>query len=186
MAAATRATMTEDEHAKEISTTWQNQLYEALRRHDVTQFSYVPDAGHRVCIDRSLADKDVHSVALTTEEEGVGLACGAHLGGKRSVLMMQSSGLGNCINFMSMVTGGKFPFLTVLSMRGDFGEGNPWQIGMGQAAKPLLETMGFITLEVTRPEDVVPTVDAAANMVWKSGQAVAILLSQKLIGAKAF
>ena len=90
---------TEDQHAREIADGWQNHLYEALRRHDVTQFSYVPDAGHRICIDRSIADKDVHSIALTTEEEGVALACGAHLGGKRSVLLMQSSGLGNCLNF---------------------------------------------------------------------------------------
>jgi sulfopyruvate decarboxylase alpha subunit len=178
--------MTEDAHAKEIASGWQDQLYEALRRHGVTQFSYVPDAGHRVCIDRSIADKDVHSVALTTEEEGVALACGAHLGGAKSVLLMQSSGLGNCVNFMSMVKNGRFPFLTILSMRGDFGEGNPWQIGMGQATKPILKAMDFIVLEVTKPEEVVPTIDAAANMVWKSGQAVAILLTQKLLGAKAF
>jgi sulfopyruvate decarboxylase TPP-binding subunit len=177
---------TEDAHANEIASAWQHQLYEALRRHDVTQFSYVPDAGHRVCIDRSIEDKDVHSVALTTEEEGVALACGAHLGGARSVLLMQSSGLGNCVNFLSMVKGGRFPFLTILSMRGDFGEGNPWQIGMGQATKPILAAMDFIVLEVGRPDEVVPTVDAAASMVWKSGQAVAILLTQKLIGAKAF
>lgn len=169
---------------------WQDQLYEALRRHDVTQFAYVPDAGHRVAIDRSLADsqanKGVHSVALTTEEEGVALCAGAHLGGARGVLLMQSSGLGNCVNFMSMVQGSHFPFLTVLSMRGDHGEGNPWQMSMGQASEPILKTMGFITLRIDRPEDVVPTVDAAASMVWKSGQAVAILLTQKLIGAKAF
>ena len=180
------AAMTEDEHAREISTGWQNKLYEALRRHDVTQFSYVPDAGHRICIDRSLGDKDVHSVALTTEEEGVALACGAHLGGKRAVLMMQSSGLGNCVNFFSLVKGGRFPFLTILSMRGDFGEGNPWQIPMGQAVKPVLAAMDFVTLDVTTPNEVVPTIDAAASMVWKSGQAVAVLLTQKLIGATSF
>ena len=177
---------TEDDHAKEISTGWQNALYDALRRHGVTQFSYVPDAGHRICIDRSIADQDVHSVALTTEEEGVALACGADLGGKRAVLLMQSSGLGNCVNFLSMVKGGRFPFLTVLSMRGDFGEGNPWQMAMGQATRPVLAAMDVIVMEVTRPEEVVPTIDAAANMVWKSGQAVAVLLTQKLIGAKAF
>jgi sulfopyruvate decarboxylase alpha subunit len=177
---------TEDAHANEISTGWQNQLYDALRRQGVTQFSYVPDAGHRVCIDRSIEDKDAHSVALTTEEEGVALACGAHLGGAKSVLLMQSSGLGNCINFMSMVKNGRFPFLTILSMRGDFGEGNPWQMGMGQATVPILKALDFVVLEITRPEDVVPTVDAAANMVWKSGQAVAVLLTQKLIGAKSF
>ena len=165
---------------------WQGQLYDALRRNGVTQFSYVPDAGHRVCIDRSIADKDVHSVALTTEEEGVALACGAHLGDKRAVLLMQSSGLGNCVNFLSMVKGGRFPFLTVLSMRGDFGEGNPWQIAMGQATRPVLAAMDFVILEVTRPEEVPQVIDAASNMVWKSGQAVAVLLTQKLIGAKAF
>lgn len=177
---------TEDAHAREISSSWQNDLYEALRRQGVSQFSYVPDAGHRVCIDRSIEDPDVHSIALTTEEEGVAIACGAHLGGAKSVLLMQSSGLGNCVNFMSMVQGGRFPFLTILSMRGDFGEGNPWQISMGQATRPILHTMGFITLEVTEPEEIGPTVEAAANMVWKSGQAVAILLTQKLIGAKSF
>ena len=177
---------TEDAHANEISSAWQDQLYQALRRHDVTQFSYVPDAGHRICIDRSLEDKDVESVALTTEEEGVALACGAHLGDKRAVLLMQSSGLGNCVNFLSLVKGGRFPFLTILSMRGDFGEGNPWQMAMGQATRPVLLAMDFVVLEVTRPEDVVPTIDAACDMVWKSGQAVAVLLTQKLIGAKAF
>jgi len=177
---------TEDDHAREISAGWQNQLYDALRRNGVTQFSYVPDAGHRICIDRSIADQDVHSVALTTEEEGVALACGADLGDKRAVLLMQSSGLGNCVNFLSMVKGGRFPFLTVLSMRGDFGEGNPWQMAMGQATRPVLGAMDVIVMEVTRPEEVVPTIDAASNMVWKSGQAVAVLLTQKLIGAKAF
>jgi sulfopyruvate decarboxylase TPP-binding subunit len=57
---------------------------------------------------------------------------------------------------------------------------------MGQATKPILHAMGFIVLEVTKAEDVASTVDAASNMVWKSGQAVAILLTQKLIGAKSF
>lgn len=169
---------------------WQDALYQALRRHGVTQFGYVPDAGHRVAIDRSLAEAEantgVHSVALTTEEEGVALCAGAHLGGARAVLLMQSSGLGNCVNFLSMIQGARFPFMTVLSMRGDHGEGNPWQMSMGQATEPILKAMGVIPLRIDRVEDLVPTVDAAANMVWKSGQAVAILLTQKLIGAKAF
>src|SRR5437764_12691623 len=86
---------------------WQNELYELLRRHGVTQFSYVPDAGHRILIDRSLADPQVHSIALTTEEEGVALAAGADLGGKRAVLLMQSSGVGHCITMLSLIKGGR-------------------------------------------------------------------------------
>ena len=166
--------------------TWPADIYRVLRAHDVTQFAYVPDAGHRVLIDRSLDDPEVHSVALTTEEEGVALIAGAHLGGGRGVLMMQSSGAGNCVNFLSLVKGGNFPMLMLLSMRGDFGEGNPWQMPMGQATQPVLEAMGVVCLRVDKPEEVAATVEAACTMVFQSGQAVAVLLTQRLIGAKKF
>jgi sulfopyruvate decarboxylase alpha subunit len=167
-------------------TGWQHDLYDLLRRNGITQFAYVPDAGHSILIDRSLADPDVHSVALTTEEEGVALIAGADLGGARAVLLMQSSGVGNCINMLSLIKGGRFPFLTLVSMRGDFGEGNPWQFPMGQATEPVLEAMDVICLRAERPEDVIPTVSAALTMAFKSGKAVAVLLTQRLIGAKPF
>jgi sulfopyruvate decarboxylase TPP-binding subunit len=93
---------------------WQDELYDLLRWNNVTQFAYVPDAGHRILIDRSLADPQAHSVALTTEEEGVALLAGADLGGARGVLLMQSSGTGNCINMLSLIKGGRFPFLTLV------------------------------------------------------------------------
>src|SRR5215471_15088018 len=165
---------------------WQNELFDLLRRHDVTQFAYVPDAGHQILIARSLGDSDVFSIPLTTEEEGVALIAGADLGGTRAVLLMQSSGVGNCINMLSLIKGGRFPFLTLVSMRGDFDEGNPWQFPMGQATQAVLETMGVICLRIEHPEDVIGTTSAALTMVFKSGQSVAVLLSQQLIGAKPF
>ena len=166
--------------------TWPDEIYRVLREFDVTQFAYVPDAGHKVLIDRSLDDPEVHSVALTTEEEGVGLLAGAHLGGARGVLLMQSSGVGNCINFLSLVRGGQFPFLMLVSMRGDFGEGNPWQMPMGRAVEPVLEAMGVMCIRVDDAGEVPATVRAAATMVYQAGQTVAVLLTQKLIGAKPF
>lgn len=165
---------------------WQDEVYDLLRQHNVTQFAYVPDAGHRILIDRSLADKDVHSVALTTEEEGVALLAGADLGGARGVLLMQSSGAGNCINMLSLIKGGGFPFLTLISMRGEFGEGNPWQFPMGQATQPVLEAMGVICLRAESPQDVLATVGAALTMTFQAGSAVAVLFTQKLLGAKKF
>jgi len=165
---------------------WPDELYELLRRHDVTHFAYVPDAGHITLINRSLADNEARSIALTTEEEGVAMLAGTDLGGARGVLLMQSSGAGNCVNMFSMIKGGRFPFLTLISMRGEFGEGNPWQMPMGQAVRPVLEAMGVICLAVEAPEEVVPTAEAAITMAFKSGNAVAVLLTQKLIGAKAF
>lgn len=165
---------------------WQDAVYDLLRRNNITQFAYVPDAGHKILIDRSLADPDVRSVALTTEEEGVALLAGADLGGARGVLLMQSSGAGNCVNMLSLVKGGRFPLLALVSMRGDFGEGNPWQYPMGQAVEPVLGAMGVICLRVERPEEAIATVAAACTMVFQGGRAVAVLLTQKLLGAKAF
>jgi sulfopyruvate decarboxylase TPP-binding subunit len=104
----------------------------------------------------------------------------------RAASCMQSSGTGNCINMLSLVKGGHFPFLTLVSMRGDFGEGNPWQYPMGQAMEPVLQAMGVICLRIESPEEVVPTVSAALTMVFQGGNAVAVLLTQKLLGAKAF
>jgi sulfopyruvate decarboxylase TPP-binding subunit len=117
-------------------------------------------------IERSPADPAAQAIALTTEEEGVALLAGADLGGARGVLLMQSSGVGNCINLLSLVKGGRFPFLTLVSMRGDYGEGNPWQYPMGQAVEPVLAAMGVICLRIERPEEVAPTVTAALTMVF--------------------
>ena len=165
---------------------WQDKVYALLREANVTQFAYVPDAGHRILIDKSLADPAVHSVALTTEEEGVALLAGADLGGARGVLMVQSSGVGNCINMLSLTKGGRFPFLALVSMRGDYGEGNPWQFPMGQATQPVLEAMGVICLCADTPDEAIASVRAALTMTFQAGNAVAVLFTQKLLGAKAF
>lgn len=165
---------------------WAADLYAVLRSQGVSQVGYVPDAGHKLLIELALRDPEVHAIPLTTEEEGVGIIAGADLGGARAVLLLQSSGVGNCVNFLSLVKGARFPMLLMVSMRGDFGEGNPWQYPMGQAVEPVLHAMGVTTLRVDRPEDVVPTAEAAATMVYKGGQAVAVLLTQRLIGAKPF
>ncbi len=167
-------------------TDWQEDLYRVLKEFEVSQVSYVPDAGHRVLIDKSLEDPEMHSVPLTTEEEGIAMLAGAHLGGARGVAAMQSSGIGNCVNMFSLVKNGLFPMLVLVSMRGDFGEGNPWQMPMGQAVEPVMEAMGFITVRIDRPEDVEGAMRAGWTLGFTSGPAVGVLLTQKLIGAKAF
>jgi len=166
--------------------TWPDEIYRVLKDAGIRQVAMVPDAGHSRLIRSFEADPETRVVTLTTEEEGVAMLAGAWLGGERAVLLMQSSGVGNCINMLSLIKGARFPFLTLVSMRGDFGEGNPWQFPMGQATQPVLEAMGVICLRIERPQDVIPTTSAALTMVFKSGQAVAVLLSQQLIGAKPF
>lgn len=165
---------------------WPNQLYDSLRAHEVTIFGHVPDAGHKVLINRAYADPAAQSIGLTIESEGIGLLAGAHLGGQRAVLAMQSSGVGNCINLLSLIQIAQFPFVALVSMRGDFGEQNAWQYPMGQATEATLQAMNVRCYWVHQPDDVVPTVTAAVNAAYAANQATAVLLSQKLIGAKPF
>jgi sulfopyruvate decarboxylase alpha subunit len=167
-------------------TKWQDEVFDLLRRGGVTQFAYVPDAGHTILIDRSLADPDVHSIALTTEEEGVALIAGADLGGARGVLLMQSSGVGNCINMLSLISACRFPFLTFITMRGEWAEFNPWQVPMSQATEPVLTAMGVKVYRVDKAEDVADTAQAAADLAFGGDLAVAVLLSQKMIGRKVW
>lgn len=166
---------------------WAHEMYDLLtKKHGVTQISYVPDAGHRVMIDRAIEDDNVHAVSLTTEEEGVAMATGAWLGGEKSVLLMQSSGAGNCVNMFSLPRLGRFPFVTFMTMRGDFGEGNPWQMPMGLSVEKILKACEFVVLRADSAEEVLPAAEAAMTMAYKSNQCVAVLLGQKLLGAKAF
>ena len=99
---------------------------------------------------------------------------------------MQSSGVGNCINMLSLTNIGRFPLVSIVSMRGDYGEQNPWQFPMGQGTQPCLEAMGTICTRVDNADDVAAATQASVNMAYRSDQSVALLLSQKLIGAKPF
>jgi sulfopyruvate decarboxylase alpha subunit len=165
---------------------WRDQIFEVLQTHDVRQVYHVPDAGHARLIEAYQKSDSMRTVPLTTEEEGVALAAGAWLGGQRSVLLMQSSGVGNTINLLGLTKTLRFPFLTLITMRGDWGEFNSWQYPMGQGTPKVLEAMGVLLYSVEQAAEVQPTVDAAARAAFNGGQAVAVLLRQKLIGIKNF
>lgn len=165
---------------------WPDHMYDVLRESGYVQFPYVPDAGLTPLIERASADPEALALPLANEGEGVGVVTGCYLGGSRAALLMQSGGVGNCVNYLSLVRHCAVPFLTIVSMRGDWGEQNPWQYPMGQAAGPVLETMGLQTMPVVRPEEVESTTEAAIGAVARAGRAVAILLSQRLLGVKKF
>jgi sulfopyruvate decarboxylase alpha subunit len=165
---------------------WPQDIHRALSDAAVRQVAYVPDAGHSRLLKLCAADAQMRMVSLTTEEEGVALAAGAWLGGERAVLLMQSSGVGNCINALAMIETCRFPLLTIITMRGEFGEFNPWQVPMGRATPGTLELAGVNVRRVSEAAQVGATVAGAARLAFSSYCAVAVLLSQQLIGAKAF
>ncbi|KWR76299.1 phosphonopyruvate decarboxylase [Cupriavidus sp. SHE] len=163
---------------------WQESIFSTLKGGGVRQVAYVPDAGHAHVINRVHSAPDMRAVVLTTEEEGVALVSGAWLGGQRAVLLMQSSGVGNCVNMFSLLQCCRFPFLTLVTMRGEYAEFNPWQCPMGQSTQAALELMGITVLRASTPEEVEDLVAAGLDAAFEGGQQVAVLLSQRLVGRK--
>ncbi len=170
--------------ASAATAAWPGELHRVLKGAGVGHMSYVPDAGHTALIRLLEADPDVVCNVLTTEEEGIAVAAGAWLGGQRSVLLMQSSGVGNCINMLSLPAIGRFPLLMLVTMRGEWAEFNPWQVPMSRATQPTLEAMGVRVMRAETPEDLVETVGAAAALAYEADGQVAVLLGQRLLGRK--
>jgi sulfopyruvate decarboxylase alpha subunit len=163
---------------------WPDAIFDHFKRVGIRQVGYVPDAGHSRLIKLCIEDPEIADVVLTTEEEGIGLVAGAHLGGQRAALLMQSSGVGNCINMFSLIKNCGFPCLVLVTMRGEFAEFNPWQVPMGTITEPALKLADFLTYRVEQPEEVDDVVGAACDMAFDGNLAVAVLLSQRLIGRK--
>ncbi len=163
---------------------WQQAAFKALKQGGIQQLAYVPDAGHAYAIRVAHEDSEIQDVVLTTEEEGVALVSGAWLGGQRAALLMQSSGVGNCVNMFSLLRNCEFPFLALVTMRGEYAEFNPWQGPMGKATQQALELMGITVHRVSDPEQVGEVIGAALDSAFLAGERVAVLLSQSLIGRK--
>jgi sulfopyruvate decarboxylase alpha subunit len=165
---------------------WSGVMFDMFRDADINLFTHVPDAGNDRLIALAESHNETRTVLLTTEEEGVAICAGADLVGERAVLCMQSSGLGNCPNYLSLAKGARFPLLMMISMRGDYGEQNPWQYPMGEAVETLLDAMGVLMFKVEHRDDLEKAISAAINASGNGAQAAAIVLSQKFLGAKGF
>ena len=165
-------------------TDWRDQVFAVLKAAEILQVGYVTDAGHARLIELCRDDPDMRAVPLTTEEEGVALAAGAWLGGQRAALLMQSSGVGNCINILSLTKTCRFPLLMLVAMRGEWAEFNPWQVPMGSKTQAALELCDVLVYRVERPEEAAEIVTAALDIAYNGDLATAVLLAQRLIGAK--
>ncbi len=165
---------------------WAQSLYSLLVEGGVTLFTHVPDAGNAALIRLAHQSNKTDALLLSTEEEGVGICSGADLVGGRGVVCMQSSGVGNCVNHLSLVKGGRFPVFLIVTMRGDYGEMNPWQFPMGQAVDAVLDAMGLLVFRVDSEEELEVATRAALSACFGGGQGVALVLSQRFLGTQAF
>lgn len=169
---------------RDLNFEWPSALYETLKAANVRHMSYVPDAGHTTLIKLLSEDNEVITNVLTTEEEGIAIAAGCWLGGLRSVVLMQSSGVGNCINMLSLPVQSRSPLLMLVTMRGEWNEFNPWQMPMGQATEASLTAIGVTVMRAETGKDLIEITEQAAAMAFDADQQIAVLISQRLLGKK--
>jgi sulfopyruvate decarboxylase alpha subunit len=177
--------MTENEGTS-AARDWSRDVHDVFQAKKICQVATVPDAGLTRLLSLCSVDETMRVLTLTREDEGIGLITGAWLGGDRAALLMQSSGVGNVVNALSVPSVCKTPCLMVVTMRGQWGEANGWQLPMGAATPTVLKAMGVTCYPVDHAEEVGEAVTAAADMAFEGGAAAAVLISQRIIGAKAF
>lgn len=165
---------------------WGVDAHRALKANDVRQAAYVPDSGLTELLGLCEGDAEIRDILLSHEQEGAGVIAGAWLGGERACLLIQSSGVGNTIASLSLTKACRFPFLALVTMRGEWREFNPWQLPMGQSAADHLKDAGVTVWRVDDVADTFETVGAAATLAFETQSAHAVLIAQRVIGAKNF
>jgi sulfopyruvate decarboxylase alpha subunit len=165
---------------------WGKHVADVLRRNGIRLYATVPDYIVSQALEHLWADPECQVVTVTREEEGLGLLSGAWLGGQRGALLMQNSGLGNCVNTLgSLNVASQVPVVLVISHRGDLGEFNPAQVPMGRATEPVLTALG---IRYVMPRSI-PELEAQADGLVKLGYTVslpvAFVLTPELTGGKS-
>jgi sulfopyruvate decarboxylase alpha subunit len=168
------------------SPNWSEEVLRAMEARNIATVCTIPDGGLTQLLKLIETGTSTRLVTLSTEEEGIGIATGCWLGGTRAMIAMQSSGVGNCINALGLPAAFRAPCLMLVTMRGQWGEFNPWQVPMGQAVRPALEAVGVKCYGVDRALEVGETFAAAADFAFNSRVSAAVLISQRVLGAKGF
>ena len=152
-----------------------------LKEYGFNFFVGVPCTILNDIIGHLLDDRDVTYITSTREEEAIGIATGAYLGGKRSVVLMQNSGIGNSIGALaSLPLLYKVPMLLLISWRGYRGKDAPEHLIMGEAILRLLRSVG-IPFQVLSRERVEEEVSVAVRDMEKQQIPVALLLRRGVI-----
>ena len=165
---------------------WADIMLACLKANGVRTVVHVPDTVLTGLIRLADDDPAIDVFGPTREEEGVGMVCGAYLGGSPGALLMQNSGLGNAANAIaSLAVPYQIPFMLVISQRGELGEFNTVQVGMGQALRPTLDGLDVPHFTMEREDEVEKIMTGAIKLAFSTDRPVAVIVSPLLSGGKS-
>ena len=130
-------------------------LYEIIKDFGIDLVLSVPCILLKDILDLINERKEVLHIPVTREEEGVGIAAGAYIGGKKPAILIQNSGLGNSINAIkSLLELYNIPIIFIMSHRGGKGEKILAQIPMGKITDKLLDVIGIKTWSIKSSKEI--------------------------------
>ncbi|WP_207538647.1 decarboxylase [Sabulicella rubraurantiaca] len=169
----------------EAATAWHEVITEVLRRNEVSLVTYVPDNVLRPLIGAIEADPYFTAFPVAREEEGVGIVCGAWMGGMRGILLMQTSGFATLANVIaSLPCAAQIPAVLMVSERGTLGEFNLGQALVCRTMRPVLDALAMEHHTVTRLDEAEFMVERTLRQAFATQAPACLILSPLLTGGK--
>jgi len=164
---------------------WSDTMIKCFTDRGIRLVTYVPVKVLIPLIDGFRAQPGVTAFSATREEEAVGIAAGASLGGAPSAVLMQSSGFGNTPNALaSLIVPYQLPVMLVISERGVLGEFNAVQVPISRVIRPALDALGIQHVTLERDDEVEFLVTRSVHQAHRTQQPAALILSPRLTGGK--
>ncbi len=124
---------------------------------------------------------DVTYIPAVREDAAVGVASGAYMAGKVPVVLMQNSGLGQCLNTLtSLSLIYKLPCLLIVTWRGFEGKDAPEHLVMGRTCNKLLDTVG-ITHHDFNHDNIKTLIDMSYKLVTEKREPLVLFLKKGII-----
>ncbi|MGQ0655519.1 MAG: thiamine pyrophosphate-binding protein [Betaproteobacteria bacterium] len=149
-----------------------------LKEAGIDFVSGLPDGWQRNLHELIAADPHFKYVPVCNEGVGFSVCAGAWLGGRKTALIMENSGLRVAAEYIARISlGCGVPVLLMLSYRGDLGDTEHWAIPHAVVAEPLLDALRIPYVVVRHKEDLRATIKRAHRLSEAQLQPVAILIS---------
>lgn len=131
------------------------EAYAGLKEAGINFVSGLPDGWLRRLHERIECDNEIQYVPVCNEGVGFSVCAGAWLGGKKTALIMENSGLRVAAEYIARISvGSGIPVVIIMSYRGDLGDTEFWSIPHGIVVEPLLDGLRIKYQVVRHPTDL--------------------------------
>lgn len=158
-------------------------IVEAMKEAGINFVTSLPDYNLAKLLELVEADEAIRHVPLCREEEGIGICCGAYMGGKVTAIIMQNGGfLNSCNGITTTALNFNIPILLMIYYAGDLGDEG--FATLGSVTEPVLRGLGIRYYVLRRLDEIKTTIKGATTLAVDSRRPVAVLLTKDVLGTR--